>query len=357
MEKLSLGGDKEEVEGHDGPTEKQTTLYPKILKLTDLLYHVRSMRPPVQSIHLTGSTKLHGTHADIVFVNCSDEIRLQSRNQLMLTPEKDNVGFAAFITASEKGTLFDLRDRILDRYHKLNPGKDVLGDLLIAGEWCGSKIQRKVALAGIPRFFAIISIMINGSWVPDWDYADIFNENARVFHTGKAGFFTHELNLDDISTSEARIKAMTDGVEKECPFAKALGVSGLGEGIVWKATNQYADPKCWFKSKGDILAVSDSHKLPASAVDIENRERVANFAKAIVTKNRLEQGWEYLAQKDAKGLGYFLKWITDDCLIEEKREMEALKISKNKLSPAISMIAKPWFWARLERAGREPYVS
>lgn len=337
----------------DGPAQEPPTLYPKILKLTDFLYHAKSLQPPVDSIQLTGSVKLHGTHADIVFINRSDEIRLQSRNQLTLTPVKDNAGFAAFIAASEKKPLFNLRDRILGRYHDLNPEKEVVGDLVIAGEWCGSKIQKKVALANIPRFFAIISININDSWVPDWKYADISNEDARIFHISKAGFFTQELNFDDISASEAYIKGLTDAVEKECPFAKTLGVSGLGEGIVWKATNHCGDPKFWFKSKGDILAVSNSSKLPASAVDKENRERVENFAKAIVTENRLEQGWEYLEQKNMSGTGAFLKWMANDCFVEEEREMEALNISRSKLSPAIAYIAKPWFWARVERAGKE----
>lgn len=101
------------------------------------------------------------------------------------------------------------------------------------------------------------------------------------------------------------------------------------------------------------MAVSQSDKLPASAVATENRERVENFAKAIVTEIRLEQGWDYLSQKEAAGMGSFLRWVLNDCLVEEKMQMEKLKISKGKLSPAVADITKPWFWARLERAGRE----
>ena len=332
------------------PTEEKTTLYPKIHKLSDLL--ARRTMQPLETVHLTGSTKLHGTHADIVFVNGSDEIRLQSRNQPNLTLDKDNCGFAAFIAGTEKALLFDLRNRILDRYRSLNPGEGVTGNIVIAGEWCGNGIQKKVAIVKIPKFFAIVSISINDLWVPDWDYRDISNEGARIFHIGKAGIFTHRLRRDDIPASEARIKEMTDAVEKECPFAMTFGISGLGEGIVWKATDYCGDPKYWFKSKGDQMAVSNSDKLPASAVDKENLQRIQNFAKAIVTENRLEQGWEYLDQQDAAGLGAFLKWLTNDCLVEEKREMEALGIAKGRLSSAIVAIAKPWFWARIARESR-----
>lgn len=99
--------------------------------------------------------------------------------------------------------------------------------------------------------------------------------------------------------------------------------------------------------------MSHSASLPASAVAEENRHRIDNFAKAIVTEARLEQGWGYLGQKDASGLGVFLKWIINDCQVEEKREMEGLKLSKSKLNPAIVAIAKPWFLAKIEESGQE----
>ena len=341
----------DEDPGHEPEksADARTTLYPKIFKLTDFLYHARSLQSPVKSIHLTGSVKLHGTHADIVFVDCSDEIRLQSRNKLSLNPGNDNAGFASFIAAIEKEALNELRDRLLDRYLSLNPARKVNGDLVIAGEWCGIGVQKKVAISRIPKFFAIVSIKINESWVPEWDYAGVFNENARIFNIGKAGFFTHEIKLNDIKDSEAGIRSLTDAVEKECPFAKSLGVSGLGEGIVWKATTRCEDPKFWFKSKGDLLAVSNSDKLSTSALDVDNREHVDNLAKAIVTEARLEQGWEYLDGDEARKLGTFLKWVVNDCFIEEKRGMEALNLGRGRLSPAVTAIAKPWFLARIEQ--------
>jgi len=356
IEQLSLKAkepaDETLIQETEPSSEERTTLYPKIKKLTDVVYAAKRLGLD-PSIYLIGSVKLHETHADIVFVGNTNEIRLQSRNQLVLGVENDNCGFAAFIAATDKKITLDLRDRILERYRKLNPDTRVIGDVIIAGEWCGTGVQKKVAIAAIPKFFAIISIKINDAWVPEWEYGDICNEDGRFFHISKAGFFTQELLFDDVAGSEKTIQKLTDAVEKECPFAKALGVSGRGEGIVWKAMNHYSDPEFWFKSKGDLLAVSNSKKLPASAVATENRERAVNFAQAIVTENRLEQGWEYLSLKEAAGLGNFMRWVLDDCLVEERREIEQLKLSKGKLSPAIADITKPWFWSRLERAGRE----
>lgn len=328
---------------------EHSTLYPKILKLHDFLHATKDLGP-LTSIHLTGSVKLHGTHADIVFSSGSDEVRLQSRNQLALTPGvADNCGFAAFVAGMKKVVLLDLRNRVLERYRTLNTEREVEGDVILAGEWCGKGVQKKVAISNLEKFFAIVSINISSVWVPDWEYADICTDMAGIYHIGKAGFFEHELFFDNVDASEAKIRQLTDEVEAECPFAKTLGQSGLGEGKVWKATKHCYEPKFWFKSKGDLLAVSSVSKLPASAVDMENRERVGNFARAIVTENRLEQGWDVLEQKNASSLGPFLKWVQSDCLVEEKREMEGLNISKAKLNPAIAAIAKSWFWKRIGR--------
>lgn len=84
-----------------------------------------------------------GTHADIVFVNGSDEIRLQSRNQLELSPGKDNAGFAAFIAATEKQKLLVIRDQILERYRKIHPNTKVGGDVVIAGSGAVRESRRK----------------------------------------------------------------------------------------------------------------------------------------------------------------------------------------------------------------------
>ena len=313
---------------------RATTLYPKIFKLSNFVFLIKSSsadQSPPDTVPLIGSTKLHGTHADIVFASAtSPDFRLQSRNQLDLKAGvRDNVGFAAWVMSLEKdkGVILRLRDRFVERYRKLNPKVVVEGEIIVAAEWCGMGIQKKVAISKAPRFLAIISVFINESWVPDWDYADIEDAESRIFNIGRAGYFRHELRLDDVglTESEAEIKRLTDEVERECPFAKQVcGESGLGEGIVWKVVDYCGDPKYWFKSKGDEHAVSNISKTPASAVDMANRERVMNFAKAVVTENRMEQGWDLLGQKIINSLGVFLKWVIEDCLVEEKMEMEHL---------------------------------
>ena len=336
---------------------KRSTLYPKIYRLGDLIFRLKKLpeyREASTSIALIGSTKLHGTHADIVFESAtSEEFRLQSRNQLDLKAGKgDNAGFAAWVAdlGEQRGTFLQLRNRFLSRYHKLNPGQDVEGEIIIAAEWCGAGIQKKVAIVNIRRFLAIVSVFINGVCVPDWGYADIEDEENRIFNVGRAGYFRCELRLDDegLAESLAQITKMTKEVETQCPFAKQVFLeSGIGEGIVWKVKEKCGDAEFWFKSKGALHEVSNVSRMPASAFDIENSERIEKFARAVVTENRLEQGWDLLLPKNNSGLGAFLKWVMDDCMVEERLEMENLGISKNKLGPIIVAIAKPWYFKRL----------
>jgi hypothetical protein len=332
---------------------RKETLFPKIFRLANMIVEMKSLpeyQSPATTVPLIGSLKLHGTHADIMFESAnSKDYRLQSRFQRNLKAgQRDNAGFAAWVAdlGEKQIVLYQLRDKFVARYQKLNPEQNVEGEVIIAAEWCGLGIQKNDAITKVPRFLAIVSIFINGSWVPDWDYADIEDVENRIFNVGRIGYFRHELRPDDegLAESQAKLLRMANQVEKECPFAQQVfEESGLGEGIVWKAVKHCGDTKYWFKSKGDLHEVSKVCQLSASEIAMENKERTRNFAKAIVTENRLDQGWDLLRHKDTNGLGWFLRWVMDDCMIEEKLEMEHLKISKDKLLPVIEAIAKSWY--------------
>jgi len=336
------------------PPTPSSTLYPKIHKPSDFVYAAKLLTPPPLTLSLVGTTKLHGTHADIVLtssLSSSTEIRLQSRNQTSLAPGKnDNSGFAAFALPL-RAQILELGRRIVARYEALNPGVVVEiseeSPLVIAGEWCGKGIQKGVALTQLERCFVIVSLWVNGGWVLDENYKGVCDEAVGVYNISRAGYFHFSFDLEDADGSERAVQALADKVERACPFARTFGIEGMGEGIVWKAREYCGDPAFWFKTKGDALAVSQSNKVPPSAVAMENRHRAENFAKAVVTENRLMQGWEYMGEmgmeRGLKGMGGFLGWVVQDCLAEEEGEMRKVGISKTVLKPAIVGIAKGWF--------------
>ena len=330
--------------------KSESTLYPKIRKLSDLIHRIKQKTPDRTKIPIIGSIKLHGAHVDLVFF--ADAFRIQSRNVLELTPSNDLHGVEAFMSPIHE-SIVQLRMKILQRYNQLNPNNVIDLDLpiIIAGEWCGMGIQKKMAISKLPRFFVIISIRVNGSWVPEQDYADISDEQNRIYNIGKVGFYELVVNMENIDTSEAEIQNLVTKVERQCPFGQALGAEGRGEGIVWKAVGHFEDPEMWFKYKGDSQAVSHSWKLDATAATSDNRVREESFAKTVVTEPRMQQGWDYLREtgvrREKAAMGAFLAWVTNNIFEEEKREMAEMGFSKAKLRPVIKAIARPWFEAEL----------
>lgn len=219
----------------EATTQSKSTLFPKIGKLSDFLYRYRKLVPEAQIIHLAGSVKLHGAHADLV-VSHKDVIRVQSRNVLDLTSGSDNYGLYSF-TAPIHAVILHLKSDILQRFIELNPNEAIDSNqpVIISGEWCGQGIQKGVAISKLPKHFVIISIQVNGIWVDENVYADINNEAHQIYNIGKVPRYRLDFDINDSERSELAIQALVKDVEQTCPFGLARGVKGRGEGIVWKA--------------------------------------------------------------------------------------------------------------------------
>ncbi|KAG7008809.1 hypothetical protein G7Y79_00004g013930 [Physcia stellaris] len=327
-----------------------STLYPKIGKLTDVVRRSKFLEIP--SLSLIGTVKLHGTHADMV-IEKGDDIRLQSRNRAELDLGTDNCGFAAFAIPL-RAQILALKERYIARYRTLHPGTPLNPEcpVVIAGEWCGKGIQKKVALIQLPKHFVIVSVHINGSWVPDTDYADIHDEAVGIYNVSKAGFFYHELDIANVEDSEMQIGTLVKKVETQCPYALKLDVSGIGEGIVWKARDFCKDPEFWFKSKGDEFAVKIVDKSEPDLLKLQHAERAQEFAKQVTTVNRMQQGWDFLSEmripQDISGTRQFLSWLMGDCLTEEAREIAEAGLDKGQLKSAICLIGKDWYKAKVD---------
>ncbi|KAI4127162.1 MAG: hypothetical protein LQ338_003339 [Usnochroma carphineum] len=340
-------------------TKPSSTLYPKIGKISDFIHKLKKAAPEARVVPISGTVKLHGAHADWVITN-DDIVRVQSRSVLELSSSNDSYGLFAF-TSPLHAAIIRLRDDIVRRYQQLNPNVSVDPDYptIISGEWCGKGIQKGVAISHLPKHFVIISIRVNDVWVDEKKYADIHDEANGIFHISKAGDYRLDYDLDLPEVSDIAIQRWVKSIEKSCPYGVARGVQGSGEGIVWKAVDYIHDPDMWFKSKAESHTVSNSSKLSKSAIAPENREREDNFAKAVVTERRLEQGWEYLREtgvtRNLAATGRFVAWITSDVLVEEEQEMAQNQIHKGKLRPSIKSIAEAWYKRKLSEASKEDH--
>ncbi len=338
-----------------------STLFPKISgridELVDNFTYRFGAEDPI--IKLTGTVKLHGTHTDIV-IESNYTIRIQSRNKLSLNIEHDNYNVAASLLPLRKDML-ELSDRVKGRWQERNVFEkmDANEHVVLAGEWIGPGVQNKVAIASLPkRCFVLLAVSVNGKWQDDEDYAEIHNEKAGIYNISRGRFYQEILDFKDPDSLEAcreKLLAHTLDVEKECPFAKSFGISGVGEGIVWKAHYPLSqDPRFWLKTKGPEHKITRTDKLKKAELNKDETERARTFAEAALTEMRLQQGWYYLGEmeinRDKSGTQFFMKWLINDVEIEENKAIVDMSIDKAALKKVVGIIGKTWYFEKLGKA-------
>lgn len=351
-------------------------------------------------VKLTGTVKLHGTHADMV-VYWDNTIVFQSRNKIIkpgLT--SDNHGCATTL-GPLCAQILALRNQFAERFEKINgkgsvkkdtpvisksilflialvrngnlqrvnqpnpysPEKRSANPSTVAGEWVGHKVQPAVALSSLKnRVFVIIGCKISNIWVSLEKYHDLNNEAVGIYNISRSGFKTITVKIDNnnvnIENAKAIIMESTLRVEKECPWTKLVfNISGVGEGVVWKPDHPLgADPKYWFKSKGQLHRNSNTEEL-ATVPGIENanpEKKARMFAEKALTENRLNQGMDVMREmhmefRRDEAEREFLTWLFLDIATEENRLLIEMDIDPKFLEIAIRAIGGSWYKANLGR--------
>jgi hypothetical protein len=187
------------------------------------------------------------------------------------------------------------------------------------------------------------------------------------------------MKIDDWEPCVEEMMRLTLEVEKECPFAKSFTgkdgkfISGIGEGIVWKAVGkgrEAGSPRFWLKTKGPLHREVDVEKLPPVVAsssssdpafprlqDQAGADAAKQFAEATVTEERLGKGWAAVQEVcTAKGLkfdagrtGEFMHWLVKDIETEEANEMKDRGVDADRLKKEVGVLAKKWFKAKMRR--------
>jgi hypothetical protein len=276
------------------------------------------------TLRFQGTVKLHGTNAAVVHYK-DGRTEYQSRERV-LSLEQDNANFMMAMMGKNLDFLFS--DIEFNDY------------CAVYGEWCGGNIQKGVALNGLPKMFVIFGIKVDDEWVdlPTWKYD---NENG-IYNILQ--FPTYGVDIDFNNPERIQNKLIEDtlAVEDECPVGKFFGVSGIGEGIVFKcATN----PNLIFKSKGEKHSVSKVKTL--NSVDVEALAGIQEFVDNVVTDNRLEQGVSYLKEMNIeihpKNTGEFLRWVVTDILKEETDTIVANQFDMKKVKSEVANKSRVYF--------------
>lgn len=279
---------------------------------------------PYPIITFTGSTKLHGTNASVVLYK-DGHYEFQSRERV-LSLIQDNAQFTLSMSNKELDFLFD--DIEFNDY------------VAIYGEWCGRGIQKGVAISQLPKMFVIFGCKVDDEWF-EFTKSD---PNQLIYNI--LDFKTWEIDIDfnQPELSQNKLIEWTLEVENECPVGKYFGISGTGEGIVFKAN--WNERSLIFKSKGEKHSASKVKTI--SAVDVDEINSINEFVDYVLTESRLNQGIEKLKEMgkevSQKSTGDFLRWIVNDIHKEEQDTIIKNQLNPKKLNPAISNKARVWFF-------------
>lgn len=304
-------------------------------------------------ITLRGTVKLHGTHADIVYNESNGDIQFQSRNNI-LNETFDNMGFYNTMKQKSINKLFELV-KSNSNYGVTNTEysgfeKDNV-IITICGEFCGGNIQKGVALSQLNKCFVIFDIRIGDDvWLDCELYKNVCLEDEGIYNIYNYKLIVIKTNLDELNSGklQKQLYEYTQNVEDECPFSKSFGISGVGEGLVWKCL-EYPSSKNWFKTKGEKHATSHVKTLKqVTPEQIENMHKIDCFSKAILTDARLNQGLDYLTEmnydkSDIKNIYHFNKWILADIKKEESDSITEYGIDEKTLFKKISSMSLQFY--------------
>lgn len=305
---------------------------------------------PKPSLIFKGTVKLHGTNSAISY-NATDGIYAQSKNNSFVLDGnlEEHMGFVFFVKQNEE-TFKKMMDEICSKYD-IDPNVYTIS---IYAEWCGKGVQKKVAISEIDKAPFIFGIKIsnpndpehNSYWVDASGFSSVEN---RIYNIYDFETFEVEVDFSMPQLAQNRFVELTEQVEKECPVAKALGVSGMGEGIVWSAT--YKDIVYRFKTKGAKHSVSRTKSV--APVDTEKLNSIKEFVEYSVTDNRIEQAiqetFDNTDELDITKMGDFLRWVVKDIMSEEMDTMTDNKLEPKDVNRYISTKAREMFMERYNK--------
>lgn len=306
--------------------------YPKIQAFKNVAKLVdKNYLDPI--VEYEGTVKLHGTNASVVY-GVDGTIQYQSRNN-NITPDNDNAGFARW--ASENDVLNDLR---VDE-----PSITTI----LFGEWCGGNIQAGVALNQLPKMFVIFNICFISSTNTVYEpatYGDDFLKAANlngIYFINQ--FKTYKTTVDFSSTISKQAFAeyaalVTEKVGDECPVGSALGVKGLGEGIVWKPTS-IDNSDLWIKTKDPRHSKSKVKEIvPLTEEEFAEISKIEDFCTRTVNEGRVKQAIAEFSESK-KDIGNVIRWVYYDILLEEADLITANNLNAKKLGKPISDMVRP----------------
>lgn len=298
---------------------------PKFSHLTDDKKPVFVDNKPTLDFY--GTVKLHGSNGGAMIWS-DGKVTAQSRKR-MLAIGDDNAAFAAFVAMN--------REWFKTNFTKHLPSENSC--VAVYGEWVGEGIQDKVAISNLPRTFVIFAVAVHDfdtDTVRWFEYGELImidsDRQPRIYKSLDFQTYYVRINFNDTQSDLDLIGRLRDEVDKSCPVAKALGVEGIGEGIVFKClTPNYKSSKFTFKIKGESHKRGDGTKtkIPKHVKPLTPEQEQARneFLELACEQDRLHQGIEHLNEMgiplSKASTGKYLQWFVGDVRKECELAIEA----------------------------------
>lgn len=302
-----------------------------------------------------GTIKLHGTNAGVGFNN-QKSMWCQSRSNI-ITPQQDNANFAQFVEKNKDK--FQNLIMLIQKQYSINLDTH---SIIIFGEWCGVRIQNKVAISEMERFFALFDVKIveiqnkEHNYYLDSKFPEIKSDyETRIFNLNEFKTYQIRVNFSDLETIQSDLTKYIEQIEIQCPFAENFNVKGPGEGIVFKTFINKKE-RFVFKVKGDEHKASKEKKKVEILPELFNSYE--KFIARTVTQNRLTQAMDYIYNFDSsletynktpeqKDTRHIVNWIKNDIYKEEKDTIETNNLELKTLDKMISKAVYPMFIAKI----------
>ncbi len=289
---------------------------------------------PKPTLTFTGTVKLHGTNAAVVYSK-EHGLYAQSRERV-LSIESDNAGFAFYVESNREYFTELLRSYLV-------PDETVVA---MYGEWVGGNIQKGVGICNIEKsFFPFLVKFGSGHYCFPASIPSIYDKERRIYDIAWFPTFTLDIDFNHPELVQNELMRITEEVERECPVAKAFGHSGIGEGVVWTA--DWNGKQYRFKVKGEKHSSSKVKTL--ASVDTDKIESCQKFAEYAVTESRFEQALQAVfpdGNLDVKQIGALLKWMNTDIIKEEMDTLVANNLEFKEVVKYIADATKKRFFER-----------
>lgn len=301
---------------------------------------------PKPTLKFKGTVKLHGTNAGISY-NDESGIYIQSREAIYtLDQTSSHMGFTSFVKSKEQ-LFLNIFNYVKETYSI----DTSIYSITLYGEWAGGNIQKNVAICELPKSFYLFGCKISkpndplfdAYWV---DISDItFPETDNCWNINEFETFEIEIDFNNPQLVQNKFVELIEYVENECPVAKQLGVSGIGEGIVW--STEYKGSVLRFKTKGEKHAGSSKVKT-VKPVDEGKLKLVNEIVDKITPIWRLNQMFNEATNNgsdiDRKHLGGYIKMVIDDVMKEDHDIIIDAGLEPGDVNKGISNVARMYFF-------------